>query len=218
VGSPLEQYGLVTVTPAAISLLDLATVKNHLRIDPTVTNDDAELTQHLIPAATEAVERLTDRRLLTQTVKLTLDAFPSAYPFWNAIIPSADMFGALVDGEIRLPVAPVQSVASITYTDLGGVVQTLDPANYQVDVVSLPARIWPKYASYWPATRFQPAAIAITFLAGWTSAALVPAALRYAALMLARSYFDGETAVGDVSDSVMRLIDQQWTGLNHGSA
>lgn len=67
---------------------------------------DADKVLRNIKAARMAVEVDTDRSLITQTWRMTLDAWPSS-------------------GIIKLPKGPVQSVTSLKYIDADGSEQTL---------------------------------------------------------------------------------------------
>ena len=102
----------------------------------------------LVAAARKRVERGTELALLTQTVEVVVDGF------WGACA-------------LELPMPPLQSVESVTYVDLNGVVQTLDPATYQVSTHRRPGRVFLAYGKSWPATRPQPEAVTVTFKAGF---------------------------------------------------
>lgn len=98
----------------------IAEAKDHLRVD--ITDDDALITGLLLAARNE-VERLTSRRLITQTWTWTLDRFPAHRGF------------------LRLPLAPVSAINSVKVTDRNGVQTTFAASNYIEDKVSEPARI-----------------------------------------------------------------------------
>lgn len=96
------------VTPATGYPVSLAEAKAHLRVENT---DDDIYIGSLIAAATAFVESVTQRRFCQQTLEWIRNEWPD---------------------KIRLPVAPVQSVASITYVAADGTTQTLDPTLYVV--------------------------------------------------------------------------------------
>jgi uncharacterized phiE125 gp8 family phage protein len=98
-------YGLTTITGPASEPVTLAVAKAHLRIDH---DDENALIEDWIKSARELAEAHTGRRFVTQQVRVTLGAFPCD-----------------PDDIIRLPVGPVASVDSLTYTDEAGATQTL---------------------------------------------------------------------------------------------
>ena len=61
---------------------------------------------------------------------------------------------------------PVTGVTNIQYYDTNGVLQTLSPATYLLDLASKPARIVPVAGGYWPMTRFQPSAVQVQYQSG----------------------------------------------------
>lgn len=198
--SLLESYGLATVTAPASEPITLAQAKAHCRVDTAITTDDDEFSNVWIPAARQEVEGYTGRALISQTLKMTLDAFPC-------------------DGEIRLPVAPVTSISAAKYIAADGTLTTISSSDYQLDETSSPARLWPSYdAGYWPTPRDVMKAVQIDFVVGYANAAAVPAILRAAVLMLIRAYYDGEASPGDITPAVKRVLDLSWTGLPHGAA
>ncbi|MBE3590004.1 MAG: phage head-tail connector protein [Firmicutes bacterium] len=155
-------WSLRVVTPPASEPVTLAEAKLHLRVDAT---DDDALISGLIRAAREHAEQILGRALMTQTLELGLDDWPR--------------------DEILLPMPPVQSVASISYTDAAGVVRTVDPASYVVDTASEPARVVLRWSYTWPADVLQPqsGAIRVRYVAGYQSAADIPQAIKAAILL-----------------------------------
>jgi uncharacterized phiE125 gp8 family phage protein len=134
-----------------------------------------------IETARVYVEEETRRALLTQTWRLTRDAFPT---------------GDEADPTIRLARPPVQSVASITYVDPLGETQTLDPATYVLDAAATPPRIHLAYDAEWPSTRAQRNAVTILFVAGYgDTPAAVPAPLRAAMKLMIGHWFANREAV-----------------------
>lgn len=165
---PVRSTSLTRVTAPPLEPLTLDEAKAHCRVDGAT--DDALLTA-LVQVAREWCEGVTERALVTQTWRLTLDAFPL-----DPRDPCAP---------IRLPRPPLQAVTSVQYVDATGATQTLDPAQYVVEPGTLPGQIRLAYGAAWPMTRRQPGAVTITYTAGYGAAATdVPAALRQAMLLM----------------------------------
>jgi len=159
---------LKLVTPPAVEPLSLAEAKDHLRVDGTA--EDA-LIGALVQAARESLDGAAGwlgRALVTQTWDWLLDEFPAAS-----------------DRALRVPLPPLQSVASLKYLDLAGTEQTWSPANYLVDAAAAPARILPAYGLAWPTARRVANAVTVRFAAGYGGAGnLVPGPVRAAMLLL----------------------------------
>lgn len=153
---------LTVKTPPATEPVSLSTVKDHLRID---TTDQDSALSNLIQAARERAERYLARALITQTLELRLDRFPSM---------------------IELPRPPIQSMDTITYIDPDGVEQTL--ASYDADTEG--ARIIPSHGSDWPTTRVTVNAVTVTYTAGYGDAADVPEAIKQGMLVQIERMYD----------------------------
>lgn len=168
------------ITPPAVEPLDLAEVKEHLRV--TAADEDTML-ESLIIAARERAEIYTERALIQQTWAVYLDAFPA--------------------GEIRLAMPPLLAVSTVTYYDADGVEQTLDAAEFYADNKSKPARLVP--VNSWPATQCRPNAVAITYTAGYGAAAIaVPQVIKQAMLLMVGEMYENreETVIGTIVSSL----------------
>jgi uncharacterized phiE125 gp8 family phage protein len=141
--------------------VSLAEAKAALLVDHD--QDDA-LIARLVAAATEEAETLAARSLCTRTVELVLDAWPAG-------------------GSILLEYPPVQSVTSITYYDDDNAAATMPGADYfSVLDVAPPWVALAKNADWPTATLRSVSPIRVRYVAGYGSAAAVPA--RYKALIL----------------------------------
>lgn len=163
---------LVTYAAPATEPVTLTEAKAQCSVDGS--DHDAMLTW-LIAAARQAAESATSQAMFTQTLDLTIDAFPC--------------------GDIILPRSPLQSVTAITYIDSSGATQTLAADQYQVDAASQPPRIAPAYGLVWPTTRTQLNAVKVRFVAGYTSAALVPADLKAWMLLFIAAMFENRASI-----------------------
>jgi uncharacterized phiE125 gp8 family phage protein len=141
------------VTEPAIEPLTLAQAKAQCRVEVTDEND---LFSSYIMAARQAAEERLGRGLLTQTWKLVLPTF--AEVIW---LPMA---------------APLASVTTVKYYDGSGVLTTLASTYYTVNTTSRPGSICRAPAQSWPSVQSDrlSGAVEITYVVGWTAAALVP--------------------------------------------
>lgn len=167
--------GLRVTIPPAVEPVSLEEAKAHLHYDAA---DQDDRIAALIMVAREACEIETNRALTSQTLALTLDEFP--------------------DGRetILLPRPPLVDVLSIAYTDTAGQTQALGDDEFQIDAVAEPGRVAPARGLTWPQTDEQTlGAVVISYTAGWSDAASVPAEIRQAMLLLIGHWFEHLEAV-----------------------
>lgn len=186
--------GLVRTVAPASEPVSLAEAKAQCRIDSTDEND---LLTALIAAARTHLEEITWRAFVTQTWRLTLREFPRCS---RPIVP---------------PRPPLIAVSSITYLDSTGASQTLAADKYVVDAAADPGTIEPAYGLTWPVTRDHPAAVTVTYTAGFGNAAAVPADLVHAMKLLIAHYAEHREAVtaGALSEMplAVRALVAPWT-------
>lgn len=182
-GELVPRLSLVTAPTELVVSVDEA--KTSVRALTNV-NDEDELIATLIAAATDRIETITGRALLTQTWDLKLDRWPL--------------------GAIDVPKPPLRSVTSITYVDAAGASQTWTSSLYQVSAPSGSTadrgRIVPAYGQAYPTLRPQMDAVTVRFSAGYGSNTSVPAALKQALLLLVGEWYDGSRS-GVVIGSVL---------------
>lgn len=168
--------------------LTLVQAKAQLVLDAGFTQDDVFVAA-LITAARQYVEKLMNRAIFPRAMQLNLDFFP--YPVYDGTVNPNDrhcLYGYFWHAlAIRLPKPAALSVQSITYIDLSGVQQTLDPSLYFLDPNSEPGRIVPKPGIYWPYTQsWLPGSVQVNYTAGTyvntvaAEAVVVPSAAPYA--------------------------------------
>lgn len=161
-----------SVAPAA-EPLSLAEAKEHLREDGT--DQDAMITL-AIQAARDISEGWTGRQWITATWVMTLRQFPS--------------------GAIEFPHPPLQSITSIAYVDSAGASQTVEAADYTLDIDGVVGRVLPAYGKAWPAARGHVRDVTITYVAGYGAAGSnVPPKARSAMLLLIGHLSENREAV-----------------------
>jgi len=188
---------ITVITAPSVEPLELADLKNDLKVDTDLTADDA-LIDALLTAGREWAEGFTNRAFITQTLELTLDTWPAG----NAI---------------RVPRPPLQSVSSIKYYDQDDTEYTLSSANYLVDTASEPGRIVLNSGQSWPGTALRPAnGVVVRFVAGHGDAASeVPAKVIQAIRLTVGHWYENRLAVSgtgavpkEVPFGVMALLWQ----------
>lgn len=181
---------LVLVTAPTVEPLELSEAEAHLRVDD---GTETALISTLIAAARDYAESQTGRALLEQTWRYTADAFPHC------------------NGVIKLRRAPLIAVTSIQYVDTNGVTQTLTSNQYLVNADAPLGEISPAYGVSWPATRPQPAAVTVTFTAGYADPDSVPASIKAAMLLTVGELYENREASVDAAvrenPAVCALLD-----------
>lgn len=191
-------YSVEYVTPPQSEPVSLVELKNHLRVEHDLDND--EITS-LGKAARVLTEQYTNQRWITQSLAVCFSEFCTP---------------------VELPVSPVQSVESVQYYDANGALTTLDAAEYQTWLAHLPPRISPTPSGTWPGTQFgKDKAVRVDIVAGYGAAGDVPDGAK-AAIRLAVKYWytkpDGATDPNGRAESLglppaaKRLLDLLDTG------
>jgi uncharacterized phiE125 gp8 family phage protein len=161
------------ITTAATSEpITRAEAKNWLKLGSDTTDDT--LVDTLITAARVWVENHCAISLLPQTVLETWDVLPK-------------------DGTLTLSVAPLRSVSAVTYLDTAGVTQTMPVTVYDVDSVSMPARIVRAYGQTWPDTEESINRASAIYTVGYDNASAVPAPIKTAMLLTIADMYDNRT-------------------------
>lgn len=153
------------VTGPTAEPITLAEAKRQLFLAESDTSQDAELVSR-IQAAREQWEHDTDTYLLTQTLSVTLERFE--------------------EREIELNGRPIQSITHIKYYDENDTLQTFSSAKYSFNAQEQEIEL--KWQEQWPVTAIRWDAVTITYVAGNTSLAAVPAIAKQAMLLLITYY------------------------------
>lgn len=207
---PTFQSIQVTVAPT-FEPLTAAEAREFCRIDDDSQDGTLDL---CIKSARERIENDTSRSLVTQTLRMTLDAFPNSC---DDRYESNERDEGSEDA-IIVPRPPLVSVSSITYVDTSGATQTLSTAAYTVDTYSEPGRIVPAYGYSWPSTRDVPNAVTITFVAGYTATTL-PARAKLLCGLLTHYEFDQRNPVniGNIVNEMPLAVKTLMGQLGWGS-
>jgi len=157
------------ITAAAAPAVTLADAKLSLRIDGT---DMDAIIPAWVAGVTAHAEHCTNRAIINQTWKLTLDSFPTA---------------------IELPTSPVASITSIKYYDTSNVQQTLSALDYFLDNSSDYGLhyVVPVAGTIWPDTYDRINCVEVTYVAGYgASDTYTPAGIKLYLLAKLVEQFD----------------------------
>lgn len=134
-------YPATVTTPPSAAAVSLA----QAQVQCGQSSDPSGVIARLVATHTGSVEKYCGIYTARQTVAVKCDDFGSFE---------------------RLPIAPVASVESITYTDVAGDVQTIPSSVYELRADGLISSIVLKFGQSWPAT--QPGSrIAVSAIAGF---------------------------------------------------
>lgn len=172
---------LTLITPPIDPVVSVDEIKATARV--LHADEDVFLTQ-LVAAAVSHLDGyngVLGLCLAAQTWELTYDVFPC--------------------GALKLPLGPVMSIFSVSYLDAAGVLQVMNPVEYQVDTTD--GEGWVVPVADWPATGSFVNAARIRFIAGHT---VVPPALKVAVRMLAAHWYANREGQGVFPPAVDALI------------
>ena len=173
------------ITAPTTEPVTITETKLHLRIDST--EQDSSIAK-LIMSARHAVESYLRRALISQTWDAKYDEWPD---------------------KIELPMQPLVSVTSITYSDADDATQTLATNQYQVIGAGGTNRgcIVPAYDVTWPTTRDKPEAITVRYVAGYGSGpSSVPEPIRTAILLSVEMLYDRNPQSKDTLESARNAL------------
>jgi len=192
--------------------------KLHLRV--TDDNEDT-LIDALIASATQEVEKILRRSLISQQWRLSLDRFPSTSLYGEASLqqrsrasrrPGHFSTGANEGKTIILDWPTIIDVDLVEYYDEDEVLQTLSSTKYDIDNENEPGRLVLKNTEGWPSTAIVPNAVKIEYTSGYGTASVdIPQAIRQAILITIGHNFENRESVlvapGLVVAEVPRSVD-----------
>jgi uncharacterized phiE125 gp8 family phage protein len=161
------------VTAATGDVFTVEEAKDRLRRRTDTAIEDPQI-EALLKAAVAYLEEDVRISLLTQTRRVWYDAVPC-------------------DGMFLLDRGPVASVSSVKLYDTADAATTLASSVYQLDAVSIPARLVERSGQSWnTSTSLRSVnAVAIEYVAGYgATGSFVPSPLKQAALLLVGSLFE----------------------------
>jgi uncharacterized phiE125 gp8 family phage protein len=165
---------LILTSGPASEPVSLAEAKAHLRVD---TDAEDVLIASLIVTSRLHIEAALGLAMLTQSWILLLDRWPDL-------------------AEVRLPLRPVQNIASVRVYDASGSPVTLSANAYRLDGAGVPARLIRQRGHAWPVPGIDGNGIEITFTAGFGDAPVdVPEPLRHAVLLLVAHWYENREPV-----------------------
>ncbi|RTL71915.1 MAG: hypothetical protein EKK41_07510 [Hyphomicrobiales bacterium] len=160
---------LILTSGPDVEPVSLAEAKAHLRVDQSAEDT---LIASLIVTSRLHIEAALGLALITQGWTWLLDAWPDL-------------------SELRLPMRPVRSIASIRVCDVAGIPVVLDPDSYRLDGAGAPARIIRQRGAVWPSPGIDGNGIEVNFVAGFgDTPADVPQPIRHAVLLLTAHWYD----------------------------
>lgn len=179
---------VLVTTPPAAPVVSLDAAKAHLEIQSGDWDAMIELKLAAAIKHLDGPAGWLGRALGQQTLELRADLFD--------------------DCTIDLPFAPVVSVLSLTYLDLNGVEQLLDPSLYEVR----DATILPAWQRAWPAFRHTGEGVRVRYVAGYQQ---LPEPIAAAILLMVGDLFrfrmtatvEGKSAPVPMSATVENLLN-----------
>jgi len=175
------------VSAPAIEPVTATEFRTYIKADSGVVAD-AEANSY-IAQAREFIEEKTGLALITQTWRMSLDAWPGYREFWwDGVRETA--VTELLTGTPRVlafPRYPLASITSVKTYDEASTETTVIVADlFDIDTETRPGRLSLKFGQLWPLATRPVNAIMIDYVAGFGAAATdVPAGLRGAVLTLA---------------------------------
>lgn len=161
--TPSVRKAIASSVSPAFEPLTLAEVKAHLRL----AEDSVDHDQYVL----DAIKRARDEFEQKSNIVLASGTYTMAINDWPA--------GSFIE----LPVRPVSSITSVTYTLESGSTATWSSSLYALNNYDSMPKLVIKYNESWPSNRGYYGDIVITFVAGYASRAAIPQGIKHALLV-----------------------------------
>ncbi|NPD67294.1 hypothetical protein HN018_06865 [Lichenicola cladoniae] len=198
-------YSAIGVVTPPATLLSLDQVRRHIRID---TEDEDDLLEIYLGAATTMAEEFLARALVTQTLRWVMAHSPPTnqfpmFPFTAFILPLWMPYSMLFQRPVEIPRSPVQSIVSIATGQWGQADTVLDPSSYHLDLNTEPSRLHLLNG----AGNFPSDHLIVEFVAGYADPASVPKPIVMAILLLTAFLYENRgDAGGDMPPAATALL------------
>ncbi len=189
----LQRFGVLQIGDVEGEPITLEDGRAQCNLDvfgsPPESEHDFWLETVGIPAARQYCENYKGVAYAPRIMEIASNAFPAS--------------------EMNLPFGPVQSITSVVYLDTDGVEQTMDAADYTLDLYSTPARLLLAYGATWPAARDTTNSVKVRYATGYSLpdaspiAVLPPLAKAAMLLMVGHLFANREGVV--MPDAAMEL-------------
>ena len=169
---------LELVTAPSTTPVTTAEAKDWLRVD---ISDDDTLIDSLIENATDQVQIVTGRQLVTATY----DYFAESWELNNK-------------GCVEIPLGNVASITSIKYKDTDEVLQTWDSSKYEVNFKTQIVQIRPISTENFPSLGDEFNPVEIRFTAGYGAASAVPDRLKTSIYMMVADAYEHREQMSEI--------------------
>jgi uncharacterized phiE125 gp8 family phage protein len=164
-------------------VVSLPEAKEWLKLADDTTEDT--LLTSLILAVTQECEAYSGLSFITRTRTVKLTSFSGR--------------------DVFLPYGPVTSITSIAYVDSDDANQTVDSADYTLDIESGLSKV--RITESWPTTNLILNNVTITYVAGYADAASVPEVIKTAIKKRLSFHYEKRGDVSAYSTDWMDLLD-----------
>lgn|SRR5574341_322 len=170
----------IKITDAVAEPITLAEAKLQAAIDG---NELDALFTGLITAARQECEGICQRTFIETTYELVQDQFSDS---------------------LQLLYPRIMAVDSVSYVDVNGVTQLLNPADYTLDKDSEPGWLVPAYGKSWPDTFDQVNAVRVRYRAGYgPDATTVPYVIKAWIKLRVASLYECGNADSSMADKML---------------
>lgn len=194
------------ITAPADLPVSVADMKAYLRIDG---DDDDSMLEAFIKASADFVKQYLRRSLMTETLELTMDGFSAEgdsklLALGPGVHTGSREYYTDSGASVELPFAPIQSITSVTTYNRSNTSAVYSSSNYELDETG--GRIYLNEGSIWPNNLRDREAVKIRYVAGYASAAAIPASITQAIKMHVAQMYECREAC-DMGMACKALLD-----------